>query len=81
MSYCQRGMFPIVETDSFLQYATALREPVLVTKEMVPDWIDGVDEEKYEYLICLETVDLTENRAVHSHDWIPARKMVSYLFS
>lgn len=84
--YCQDGRYayrslrPVVETDTRLQYATILNGPILVTKELSASWIDGVDEEGDEYLVCLQTVDLTDNRYAHSHDWVPARRMVQYLF-
>lgn len=84
--YCQEGRYayralgPVVETNTRLQYATILNGPILVTKELSASWIDDVDEEGYEYLLCLETVDLEDGRVTHQHEWTPARKMVPYLF-
>lgn len=70
----------MVETTTRLQYATILNGPIFAIKELSAVWIDGVDEEGDEYLVCLQTVDLADNRYTHSHDWVPVRRLATYLF-
>lgn len=86
--YCQDGragyrcLSPVFESETRLQYATILRGPFLVDKEVAAPgvWKDGVDEEGYEYLLCLMTADLRDDRVTHQHEWTMARKMLPFLF-
>lgn len=81
---CQEGRVPIVETEDLLQYATALRGPFECED---PDCLAIDPQNKssgrhLEYLVCTETLDLANDRAVvHRHDLVSVERMARVLFS